>query len=224
MSKELLLQALDSEALYTFVGGLKPISEGFFSTFFQTDPPEVEELERVREAILPWQCGNQFETGVLAFHHLRDGERYASAWIASTPALTIKLKERFEFFGQLGVSQQASAESLLTRIEGARIPAERWRGFGHAFGYPKFAVDFFVRAGEHEAATGEFVERDFRQYPTHARPTGNFVYAVPKLSSPSKNELRLAELVDAILAVYRGYRARLITDDNPDQVVKLIRD
>jgi hypothetical protein len=41
----------------------------------------------------------------------------------------------------------------------------RWRGYGYLFGFPLYAVDFFVNAGESEKQTGKFVERDFLSIP-----------------------------------------------------------
>lgn len=224
LSRKLLLEALDSEALYTLVGDLKPISEGFFDTWFEVEPADASELSETRRAISAWQCGKHYSTGVLPFQFLRGGRRFASGWIASQPALAAKFQQHDEFFARLGMTPESTAEAVLLRIDGARDIAERWRGFGLVFGYPEWAVEFFVRAGTHYQNTGEFIERDFRNYPTHDRKTGGFVYAVPKLEPESAAEKLLRRKVDAILTVYRGLRAKYIVDDQPERVVELIRD
>ncbi|MEM6474408.1 MAG: hypothetical protein AAF802_33045, partial [Planctomycetota bacterium] len=172
LSKRLLLRTLDSESLFTLVGDLKPISEGFFSTWFEVEPAETVELSDVRLALSAWKCGEHFEAGLLPFQNLRENQRYASAWIASRPALDSMLKRHSGYFGGLGITERSTAGELLLRIEGSKQRDERWRGFGLAFGYPDFAIDFFVNAGMHYAETGEFVERDFRHYPTHSRAKG----------------------------------------------------
>ncbi len=224
LSKSLLLDALDSEALYTIVGGLKPVSEGFFDTWFQVEPTDASKLAEVRAAVSAWQCGNHFETGVLPFQSLRRGKRFAAAWIASRPALAQKISEQPAYFGSLGIAKDISAEAVLLRIEGADRMAERWRGFGLVFGYPQRAIDFFVQAGVHHADTGEFIERDFRNYPTHARAAGSFVYAVPMLDTESEDEKLLRRKVEAILTFYRSLREKYIVDDNPARITELIRD
>ncbi len=224
LSRKLLLDALDSEALYTIVGDLKPISEGFFDTWFRVDPADTTELSKVRRAMSAWQCGDYYESGILPFQHLREGERFASGWIASRPAIKRMLDEHGDFFGRLGMTGESTAEAILLRIEGADDIAERWRGFGLVFGYPQPAIDFFVRAGVHFSTTGEFVERDFRNYPTHARSTGGFVYAVPRLEPESESEKLLRRKVEGILTLYRALRTKYIVDDNPARVVELIRD
>ncbi|MEM0926871.1 MAG: erythromycin esterase family protein, partial [Planctomycetota bacterium] len=224
LSQQLLLDALDSEALYTFVGDLKPISEGFFRTWFQLEPVDTQELESVRAAMSSWKCGDCYDAGVLPFQNSRGGERYASGWIASRSAVREKLKQHAEFFGRLGMTVDSDAESLLLRIEGADQPGERWRGFGLLFGYPKRAVDFFVRAGMHHATTGEFVERDFRNFPTHSGSSGRFVYAVPRLTKESAGELKVRRMVEAILTQYRQRRAKYVIDESSNRVAELIRD
>ncbi|MEM8735339.1 MAG: hypothetical protein AAGG44_13995, partial [Planctomycetota bacterium] len=224
LSKKLLLDALDSEALFTLVGGIKPVSEGFFDTWFQVEKPDSTELAEVRQALSVWRCGDQFEAGVLPFKSLRNGERYAAAWIASRPQLDRILGDQNSFWASLGVTQDLSAEAILLNVEGADRPGDRWRGMGYVFGYPKRAVDFFVQAGEHYSTTGEFVEREFRNYPTHSRSRGGFVYAVPKLDEASSAERSLRKQVDAILTVYRGLREKYVVGDDPQRIVELVRD
>ncbi|MEO1527449.1 MAG: erythromycin esterase family protein [Planctomycetota bacterium] len=224
LSQELLLDALDSEALYTMVGGIKPISEGFFGTYFPVVPPGTSELERVREALSVWRCGECFESGVLVFEQLRRDQRFASAWIGNRHALNEKIESTAMYFGRLGLSKHARAESVLLSIERATDASERWRGFGLVFGYPKDAIDFFVRAGEHHAETGEFVRRDFRSYPTVESDSSSFVYAVPRLQIETDEERRLRRRVQSILTVYRGMRDQYITDESPAKIEQLVRD
>ncbi|MEM9827027.1 MAG: hypothetical protein AAF958_10585 [Planctomycetota bacterium] len=171
-----------------------------------------------------WRCGDCYECGVLPYQRLNEKERYASAWVARRSAFDAKLKQCTNFFGGLGLSDDAAVEAYLLRIEGADRRDERWRGLGLLFGYPDHAVDFFVDAGMHYTTTGEFVERDFRNYPTHSSDVGNFVYAVPKLAKQTAAEIELRRTVDVILAEYRRRREKHIVDDKPDGIVRLIRD
>lgn len=48
-AEELLLKALDGEALYTIVGGVKPMSSGFQSFRLQTSLPRVGQAEAAKE-------------------------------------------------------------------------------------------------------------------------------------------------------------------------------
>jgi len=222
-SRELLLKALDSEALYTVAGGVKPVSEGFFSTRFRVSPPDTSELDRVRRAIAPWRCGSSLEAGVLVFENLHEGERFAAGWIANRPALDVLLTDNADYFGRFGVTTLSSAESIMLTIERASQPDARWRGFGLAFGYPKFAIDFFVRAGVHQRDTGEFIERDFRHYPTFSRETGGFVYAIPKVTPEQECEVPLRKNCEIILSDYKRLRAAHTVGETV-QPEKLLRD
>jgi hypothetical protein len=224
LSKKILLDALDSEALYTIVGGIKPVSEGFHSFFIEATEPDGDELARIERAMTAWQCGGCFEAGILPFDHLFDGKRYVSAWIAKRSSLAGAVRNEEAWFTKMGLTENTSAQAALLAIERSSSREDRWRGFGLLFGYPKDAIDFFVLAGTHQATTGEFVERDFRNFPTHDRKTGGFVYAVPKLSPESESELAVREKVESILAEYRAHRKLKIVKDDAEQVVELIRD
>ena len=64
-------------------------------------------------------------------------------------------------------------------------------GYGYLFGYPDYAVRFFVESSNEEKFSGRFVERDFRSIPTFARETNAFVYAVPKGQAENETDRAL---------------------------------
>jgi hypothetical protein len=106
-------------------------------------------------------------------------------------------------------------------IERTRDPSDRWRGFGLIFGYPKYAIDFFVTAGMHQRSTGEFVERDFRQIATYAGRSGRFVYAVPKLSRPGPEDIALQRRAALFLAEYKRLRPQYTAPTkNPSSLLR----
>jgi len=86
----------------------------------------------------------------------------------------------------------------------------RFRAYGHLFGFPEHAIDFFVQAAEDEEKTGKFVERDFFQIPTFDRLTGGYVYAVPKGYKPAAVDLDLRAKAADILASYQKRRGQFI--------------
>jgi hypothetical protein len=90
------------------------------------------------------------------------------------------------------------------------------------FGYPEYAVDFFVEAGLHQRSTGEFIERDFRQIPTFTSRSGRFVYAVPKLSRPGPEDVALERRATHLLGEYR--RRRPTDKEAPPNPIELLRD
>ncbi|MFN7430991.1 MAG: hypothetical protein ACK5TP_10480, partial [bacterium] len=58
--RELLLKALDREALYTLVGGLKPLSTGFWHGKVDLAAPDIAEIARVRRALAPLRSATYY--------------------------------------------------------------------------------------------------------------------------------------------------------------------
>jgi hypothetical protein len=206
LSQELLLKALDSEALYTLVGHLKPVSEGFWGGYFSVDPADLTEMEQVRAALRSWNVPGLFYADVLVYESRQHGHRYASAYVVHVPSLKMLIERESDFFARWGITVDTPPGEIMMAIERSRQPDDRWRGFGLVFGYPKYAIDFFVTAGMHQRSTGEFVERDFRQIATFAGRSGRFVYAVPKLSRPNAEDISLQRRAATLLSEYKRLR------------------
>ena len=222
LSQSLLLKALDGEAFYTFVGQLKPASEGFWGSYFALEPLDLAEVERVRTALRPWNVAGLFHADVLVYESAQRGQRYASAYVVHVPSLQALIERQADFFGRWGITPDSPPGEVLLTIERCREPGDRWRGFGLLFGYPEYAIDFFVEAGLHQRTTGEFVEREFRQIPTFASRSGRFVYAVPMLSRPGPEDLALERRATHLLGEYRRRRPA-DAGDSPNPV-ELLRE
>jgi hypothetical protein len=222
LSQSLLLKALDGEAFYTLVGQLKPVSEGFWGSYFALEPLDLAEVERVRAALRPWNVAGLFHADVLVYESAQRGQRYASAYVVHVPSLQALVERQSELFGRWGITVASPPGEVLLTIERSRQPGDRWRGFGLLFGYPEYAVDFFVEAGLHQRSTGEFIERDFRQIPTFTSRSGRFVYAVPKLSRPGPEDVALERRATHLLGEYR--RRRPTDKEAPPNPIELLRD
>jgi hypothetical protein len=208
---ELLWKLLDSEALFTVIGPLKPVSEGFWRGEVPAEGPWPEMVLRVQRQLRSFACGETLETGLLVFHSTSGSKnRLATAFVAHRGAVRAKLAQHPQAFAAVGVRADMSIREMLERVDRAE-PADRWRAFGLLFGYPPEAVEFFVRAGEEQRRTGKFVKREFRDLPTFAAPKGRFVYAVPVGHTETAQDRYLREQAARILAEYR--RRRLIYAD-----------
>lgn len=109
-------------------------------------------------------------------------------------------------FAPLGIAAGTTPQEVMERIDrGPR--AARWRAFGLVFGYPEYAVEFFVEAGERQSETRKFVEREFVQIPTFASDHGRFVYAVPKEHAERTEDRALKTAAGPVLDRYRAWRA-----------------
>lgn len=222
LSEDLLLKALDSEAFYTLVGQLKPVSEGFWGGYFSVDPGDLAEIEQVREALRAWHVPEHFFADVLVYEPTTSRQRYVSAYVVHLPSLKQVIAREQVFFARWGITPETPAAEVMLAIERSRQPDDRWRGFGLVFGYPPSAIDFFVQAGMHQRSTGEFVERDFRQIATFASRSGRFVYAVPKLSPPTPEDLELQRRAAQLIGEYRRLRAQYVQPTS--QASRLLQD
>ena len=108
LSEELLLKALDSEAFYTLVGQLKPVSEGFWGGYFSVEPADLTEIEQVRAALRSWNVPGMFFADVLVYESLQHGQRYASAYVIHIPSLKNLIQRESEFFARWGIRQVAT--------------------------------------------------------------------------------------------------------------------
>jgi hypothetical protein len=227
-SEALLLKALDSEALYTIVGGLKPMSSGFAPFKFTVEKPDLAPIEEMRRLLSVWRCGDQLYADVQHFAAIYDDEktkektRFAEAVVFNRPALAGKIGQYSEYFAPYGITQNAHPMEVLMTIEHSQ-QSHRWRGLGYLFGFPLYAVDFFVAAGEEERRTGKFAERDFYSIPTFVAAERRFVWAVPKGHEEQEEDRAIKSRAAMILAEYQKRRARYIGPGKRG-VVKMLRD
>lgn len=221
-AEAVLLRALDTEALYTVVGGIKPMSSGFVSHRESVDTPDLTRIEETRRILRALRCGTEL---IWELHHFArpfDAMRSLEGVVFNGPSLRRLMVERSGFFGFFGLTPSANPMEVVMAVEYADQPG-RHRGYGYLFGYPRHAVDFFVEAQAEQRRTGTFVERDFFQVETFAAETGRFVWAVPKGHVPNDADLEIRQRAEKILAYYRSVRPRYIGEGRPG-VVALLRD
>jgi hypothetical protein len=84
-------------------------------------------------------------------------------------------------------------------------------------------VDFFVKAAEEQARTGQFVTRDFVGAATFARQERGVVYAVPKGHEVNEVDRAFQARLAKILADYKTRREKFIGEEKAG-VVALLRD
>jgi len=227
-AEELLLKALDSETLYTIVGGLKPMSSGFATYHFSVANPDLREIEEARQILATWRCG---ETLFADVHHFAktaiDSKtklemRFAEAMVYHRWSAAAALKKHAAFFAPYGLSANAHPVEVALAVEYS-APGPRWRGYGYLFGYPDYAVDFFVRAGEEQEKTGQFVKREFYSVPTYVADQRRFVWAVPVGHQERDEDRAIKQQAEKILAAYRERRGRYIGEGKKG-VSELLRD
>lgn len=177
-------QGLQREAIYTIYSPIKPMSTiGDYRVDYklkQSDPKFKAQLDTI--ALLKSIVDNsKFETiefQIYPFNSTWDSVQTYHFCVLRKDLVFKLLEDKKEFFSSLSINQNTDYKNMLIKIENANMP-ERYRALGYLFGYPDYAVDFFVEAFIKGKESGEFVPRQFFQIPTLKSKTGHFVYALP---------------------------------------------
>ncbi len=215
--RELLLTALDREALYTLMGGLKPLSTGFWRGELVIAEPDTAEIARVRRLLAPLRDDTHY-ADVQAFATAHNGTRHLEAHVVHLASLAAMLERERDFWSPLGVTPCTHPAEVVAIVD--RLPrADRWRAYGLLFGYPKYAIEFFVEAGERAKANGSEVgpgkDREFFHVPTASATEGQFTWAVPIGHLEREEDRAIRTRSEAILAAYRRAAPRLAAAHDP---------
>ncbi len=193
LADSLLYNSLNNTGLHTFISDLKPMSD-VISFRWAIEPTEedenpalnyIVEYEQFNRIAAALSCG-PLRAVITPFRVIFDGERYVQLRIVRTDAIERILAEYPEFWSRWAFAS-GSDPAVIIQVMEYEDRYDRFRGYGYLYGYPAYAVDFFVEAAKSQSDTGEFVERDFMQMPVVSGRTGQFVYAVPK--GHEKNEI-----------------------------------
>ncbi len=211
LAESLFLRLMDSEALYTVAGGAKPVSSGFVR-FQLAEGSPLDAIDRVRRVLQAFRCGGELLATVHRFQRTypdNNGKpsRFYDGVVLHRTAVRRTVERHRAFFAGLGVSPNSHPVEVLLAVEDAPEEA-RWRGYGHLFGYPDEAVDFFVSAGIREKREQRRVPRRFISIPTFARAERGVVYAVAEDAEEPEQGRRLRQQLERILAEYRVRRQR----------------
>mgnify|MGYP005854681697 CR=1 FL=1 len=210
LTDELVLRMLDREALFTVIGGIKPMSTGFWSGVIDLEAPDLTAMKRVRSALAALRTETPY-ADVMAFDREYDGKRYVEGFVVDRASFAEALKRYASFFSRYALTPSTHPAVVVATVE--RMPRlDRYRGYGVLFGYPSYAIDFFIQAALEQEQSGEFVERDFLHIPTFESPIGRFVYAVPRGHIRNADDERLAEFASEILIEYQERRAAAIDE------------
>ncbi len=155
------------------------------------------------------------------FAKVFEGKRALETVIFNRSALRKMIAEKPDFFVRWGITENSQPLEVLYAIERDETGA-RFGGYGYLFGYPEYAVIFFVQIADEEEFTGKFVERDFYSIETFAG-ANRFVYAVPKGHSETAIDANLKRGAEKILTEYKTRREKYVGADKK-AVVEMMRD
>lgn len=213
-AERLLLELFDSEALYTLVGALKPISMGSHSVRL-TGASERVVSEGIDLLLPVLRCG-ELTTGLLRRRKTFGESVYVDLAVFSQVGVVRTIKAHPEFFSKLGIVLETPPLEILETLDKAS-PADSNRGLGYLYGYPPYAVEDFCtrKFGTKKASPPSYFE-----VPTFA---GKFAYPAPRGAAPRLEDVALRESAHVILAEYRRRRENYIGAGKKG-IVELVRD
>lgn len=226
IAEDWLERALDYEGLYTVFGPVKPVSNVIISWFpllMGSDSLDVarhrmQQMQRIAHTL---ECG-QVTSVWIPFNQLIDNKRFVQLSFVNKEAYRRVMREDSLYWIQWGFTQETRPDVVLTTLEFEQNSI-RHRGLGYLYGYPAYAVDFFVDSRIREDSTHRMVARDFFQIPVNKAETGHFTYAIPKGYQPgAEDSLRYYRAME-ILNRYREMRPEFLRPDSSLRAVDLIR-
>ena len=186
LADSLIHLVLQQEGLFTLYGGLKPISTvQHFSYDIDSISGNYLHEEFVAKNLstlshsLNLLTNDSIGYTVIPFRAIHGKKRSFEILIYHKASMKKLISNKSEFFLRRGILPTDNIEKVLALYE-FEDKYDRYRAYGHLFGYPDHAVDFFVEASRIHDNGGDFVPRDFYQIPVANGQEGRFVYAVPK--------------------------------------------
>jgi hypothetical protein len=224
----LLLQALDSEALYTIVGGLKPMSAGFidpaFDTVEITDRDSLR-VEKLRSILGHLRCGSEYYADLEVFPQLSDGKRRSWTVIINRPRFADTIRENRTDYAFFGITPNSHPIQALTQLyyypetaPGEDASQRRHKAIGLLFGYPQYAAAHFAA----NTGPGELGGQATMTVPTFRNPNHG-MWIVPPDHSEAPDDRTFKEHARRILLTYRRKRAEYESDGRI-RTAALLRD
>ncbi|MFY7652710.1 MAG: hypothetical protein ACOVQE_08390 [Chitinophagaceae bacterium] len=184
LADSLISYALDHEALYSLLDTLKPISSIKFMQLplFSSNTQQVDSAKQVLntyQKIINQLSHKNWEFVLNPFERTDSIYKNFEIYVVNKTKLKLIVERNQAFYHTLGIDVNSHPAQILAITEYEQ-KYNRWRSYGYLFGYPNYAVDFFVNAGKEQDSTKQFVKRDFFHIPVNAANAGYFTYAVPK--------------------------------------------
>jgi hypothetical protein len=227
LADSILSYALDHEALFTLVDTLKPMSSVKFLQFpiakdssNQDGDIHVAKKDSIIYKIESYQkvCNalsqKDWLFAMVPFQRTEKNFRNIEIYVIRKSVFAKKIQQYQSFFGQWGFTPSTNPSVVLSVIE-YESKWDRNRAYGYLFGYPSYAVDFFVEANKIQFADSakKLVARNFFAIPVFAGNQGYFTYAMPKSYHPSNVDSSIYFHANLTLSKYKIIRNQYLTKE-----------
>ena len=224
LADSLLAYALDHEALYTLADTIKPMSSVKFLRYaiakdssMQDGDAIVAQNDSMIQLVYQYQSVSQalsnktWEFVLVPFQRTEKNMRNLEIYVIRKDAFANKIKQYQSFFGQWGFTPNTNPAVVLSVIE-YETKWDRNRAYGYLFGYPAYAVDFFVEANKMQQAdvNKKIVPRNFFAIPVFAGNQGYFTYAMPNSYQPNELDSTIYNKAQTTLTKYQLLRSKYV--------------
>lgn len=238
LTDSLLAYALDHEAIYTLLDTLKPISSVKSMRYkIATDSNDLQmasghitgdsALKKLKayQRICKELSHSDWQFVAVPFASVYDEYRYIEIYVVRKSQFRKLLGEKEAFFGQWGFTTESNPATVLPVVEYEK-KYNRFRAYGYLFGYPDYAVDFFVNASvlADKDTSIRLVPRDFFAIPVFAGEEGYFTYAMPKKHEPTSIDSSLYKKAVYTLDRYKSRRANYVNKKGGFSATQLWHD
>ncbi len=221
LADSLLAYALDHEALYTLADTLKPMSSVKFLRYAIAKDSSMQDGDAVviqndslinlidqYNAVCKALSNDIWQFVMVPFQRTEKHMRNLEIYVIRKAQFAQTIKQYQSFFGQWGFTPNTNPAVVLSVIE-YETKWDRNRAYGYLFGYPAYAVDFFVEANKIQQAdiNKKMVPRHFFAVPVFAGNQGYFTYAMPKTHQPSALDSAIYYQAKQTLMKYQSRRA-----------------
>ena len=240
LADSVLQYGLDHEAIYTLLGDLKPMSSliTFWYPIANADTINktewkivdrekqgtyLDKLSAVQKAISKLDLPD-LRFVLVPYQAAQGDTRIVQLSVVRVSMLDSLLKAKETFFGQYGLVPGVDPVVVMSVVENARR-YDRNRAYGYLFGYPDYAVDFFIEAMVKSVEENTLMPRNFFQIPVYKGDSGYFVYAYPKDHIPSAAvDSTLYHKANGVLKDYKNIRNNYLKADSTLNAYQLLKD
>ena len=221
-----LIRLFDSEALYTGVRGIKPISEvdsnWLFpqkSKFTETDVTELETI------VSTWRCTSILEAALERYYSDKTPPSTSTIVFFMRKDLVAEVLDRFDFKlgadGKSFVKTPYSSQLMHWIFHGSnKQKALAHRIFGTLYGYPEYAIQHFLQPFTQVSKAAEL--SDLFSVQTFDKSASLYTWAVPKGHVKNSADEFIESRVYPILQYYSDIRSKM-KGKSPIESLNLLR-
>lgn len=240
IADSVIQEGLDREALYTLLSDIKPMSS---LVVFRYPVATQDSILKMSENVVSQENQEQYLTKLqqiqttlnklsfpdlefilVPYRNVRGNDLIMQLSVVRKSSLDKLLDRKKSFFGQFGLVPGSDTDLVISTIENADT-YQRYRGYGYLFGYPDYAVDFFVEASAKAKANDQLEPRNFFQIPVYKEKQGYFVYAYPKDHQPTAEiDSVIYHKAAKVLEKYKAIRPDYVKHDSTLNAYQLLKN